>query len=424
MNREKAIELLQEFASGNLTPMDEELLQEWINTTSLVDIQEVMQKYEGIVMKLDKGVPDPVLFQKIKERIAAEEVEEKEKTGAKVYPLNDTTKATKFPWRNVAAAAVVILILAAGSYFIFNKNNSQKQIAQSHSQKFYNDITPGGNKAILTLANGSQIVLDSAAVGTLANQGNVKIIKLDSGQLAYNGPQTKEILTEISYNTISTPRGGQYQLTLSDGTKVWLNAASSLRFPASFVGKERKVELTGEGYFQVVHNSTQPFTVSVNGMEVHDIGTAFNINAYRDEPVIKTTLISGGVRVTELKTRNSKLLKPGQQALVSLTDDQNPEHITIKPADIAEAIGWKNGKFQFGEGTDIATIMRQIARWYDVDVEYKGKITGHIGGSISRNVNASKVLNMLEKTGSVKFKIEGKKVIVMSEGSEEDTNQQ
>lgn len=322
----------------------------------------------------------------------------------------------KLVWTRVAAAAVIVLLLSVGGYFYFNKNQNQTAKTETLPKRFKNDIAPGGNKAILTLADGAQIVLDTTAKGIVTQQGNTKIIKVDSGQLTYNSLNGKP--GEILYNTISTPRGGQYQVVLSDGSKVWLNAASSLKYPTAFTGKERIVELTGEGYFEVVHNAAQPFAVSVNGMEVHDIGTAFNINAYTDEPVIKTTLISGSVKVTDLKTQNSKLLEPGQQAVVSLSggEDHNSKEIIVNAADVDQAIAWKNGKFQFGEGADIASIMRQIARWYDVDVEYRGNVKGHIGGSISRNVNASKVFDMLEMTGGVKFKIEGKKVIVMPSG--------
>jgi ferric-dicitrate binding protein FerR (iron transport regulator) len=310
----------------------------------------------------------------------------------------------KRTWFRLAAAAVIILV-ATGSYLLLNRTNNEQSVAKN-PQPVINDITPGGNKAILTLADNTQIILDSAANGTLTQQGNAKVSKLDNGQLTYNSLNEKP--TEIIYNTVTTPRGGQYQLTLSDGSKVWLNAASSLRFPASFVGKERKVELTGEAYFEVAKNASMPFKVDVAGKgEVEVLGTHFNINSYADEATINTTLLEGKVKVSSVQ--NSQLLIPGQQAQLNakgqISLNRNP--------DIEEVIAWKNGKFQFGESADIATIMRQISRWYDVDVEYKGTITDHFGGTISRNVNVSKVFEMLEMTGSVKFQVEGKKVIVM-----------
>jgi transmembrane sensor len=310
----------------------------------------------------------------------------------------------KRTWLRIAAAAVLIL-LAVGS-FVFLKNNSGNEIAETeNTDPSKNDIAPGGNKAILTLADNSQIILDHAQNGIITKQGNTKISKLNDGQLAYTASNEKP--TEVLYNTITTPRGGHYQLTLADGSKVWLNAASSIRFPATFTGKERNVEISGEVYFEVTKNAVMPFKVSVNDMNVEVLGTHFNINSYTDELSIKTTLLEGAVKIT--KDNNVQMLSRGQQAQMDLNG-----HISLnRNVDVQEVMAWKNGKFQFSESADIATIMRQLSRWYDVDIEYKGEVTGHIGGTIPRNVNASKVFEMLEMTGSVKFQIEGKKVVVM-----------
>ncbi len=318
----------------------------------------------------------------------------------------------KRTWYRVAAAAIILLLLSVGGYFIFNRA-AQKQIAQTEKrqQPYKNDIAPGGNKAILTLANGTQIILDSAANGALTQQGNTKIIKLDSGRLAYNALNEKP--GEVLYNTISTPRGGQYQIVLADGSKVWLNAASSLRFPASFTGKERKVELAGEGYFEVAKNAAMPFRVSVNpgspagrDMQVEVLGTHFNVNAYDDEGVIKTTLLEGSVKVS--KGNDVGFIKPGQQARL-----YNSGHIKIiADVDAEDAISWKNGYFSFDKD-DLPTVMRQIARWYDVEISYEGNIPKReFGGKIDRNSNASQVLKILEES-KVHFRIEGKKIIVM-----------
>lgn len=299
-------------------------------------------------------------------------------------------------------AAAVVLLLASAAFFLINQPASKTEIATTGKQPVIeNDIAPGGNRAILTLADGSKVVLDTAMNGALTKQGSVTVIKLD-GQLAYNkeGKTSEEVL----YNTITTPKGGQYQLVLADGSKVWLNAASSLRFPMSFVGKERKVELTGEGYFEVAKDPGKKFIVDANGMATEVLGTHFNVNSYTDEENIKITLLEGAVKVT--KAGASGLLKPGQQAQVG-----NDVEV-INGVDIEAVMAWKNGKFQFGEATSLEEIMRQIARWYDVDIEYKGKVSGHIGGSISRNVNASQVFKMLEMTGTVKFEIDGRKVVV------------
>jgi ferric-dicitrate binding protein FerR (iron transport regulator) len=305
-------------------------------------------------------------------------------------------------WTKIAAAAIIVVVFSI--VYFYSNHNPQKQIAKTETQqqRFKNDVAPGGNKAVLTLANGSQIILDSAANGTLTQQGNTKIIKLDSGQLSYNTSDVKS--TEVLYNTISTPRGGQYQIVLSDGSKVWLNAASSLRFPAFFTGKERDVELTGEAYFEVTKNTAMPFTVTVNDLHVQVLGTHFNINAYNDETSVKTTLLKGSVRVADHESIVN--LKPGQQA--QLKDNAL---MVINNVDIEKVISWKTGFFEF-DNTDLATIMRQISRWYNVDVRYEGKQSGEtFGGRISRELNLSNILSMLETNG-VKFRLEGKKLIV------------
>ena len=314
-------------------------------------------------------------------------------------------KGTRAPVRKMIwrAAAVIIILFSIGGYFYFNK--SAKQIAKAE-QLYKNDIPPGRNRAILTLSDNQQIILDSAANGTLTQQGNIKIIKLDSGQLAYTG-SSPEGEAGVGYNTITTPKGGQYQIILADGSKVWLNAASCLRFPASF-SKDRRVELTGEGYFEVIHNAASPFTVSVNGISVEDLGTHFNINAYNDEAVIKTTLLEGSVKVSVIN-HPSTILKPGQQSIAS-----NGQLTTIN-ADLDEAVAWKNGRFIF-QGNNIQSVMRQLARWYDVDIKYEGVITDEeFVGVINRSryENISSLLQMLEKTRTVSFAISGKNITVM-----------
>ena len=320
-------------------------------------------------------------------------------------PVISMLSAKKERRKNIryAAAAIIICMLSVSLYFLF-KPQPARQISKTENIKSpANDVAPGGNKAILTLANGTSIILDSAANGTLTTQGNSKILKLN-GMLSYNTLKNKS--SEVLYNTISTPRGGQYELMLSDGSKVWLNAASSLRFPAAFVGKERKVELLGEAYFEVAKNAAMPFKVKVHGMEVEVLGTHFNINSYDNESMIRTTLLEGSVKIN--KNNSSSLLKPGQQAQMNKAGEIK----IINNVDVEEAIAWKEGKFQFDKA-DIHDIMRQLARWYDVDVEYKGTVSSHFGGTISRDVNLSQVLNMLHLTGEVNFQIQDKKVVVM-----------
>ncbi|HMI60329.1 MAG TPA: FecR domain-containing protein, partial [Puia sp.] len=261
----------------------------------------------------------------------------------------------------------------------------------------------GINGAILTLADGRQIVLDSTNNGFSATDGHAKIVKGSKDQITYKASDAAS--AELFYNTISTPRGRKISVVLADGTKVWLNAASSIKFTTVFSGSQRQVEIRGEAYFEVAANVKQPFVVKKMGSDyaVQVLGTQFNINAYDDEDVIRTTLLEGSVRI------KNKILKPGQQAVAGKDQDE----VTVVPnVNTGEVMSWKNGVFNF-DRADIYTVMRQVARWYDVEVEYKGTITRHFGGSISQDVNVSQVFKMLELTGAVHFTIEGRKVIVM-----------
>lgn len=304
------------------------------------------------------------------------------------------------------AAAAVIIGLLVGSYFLFLRKSEKPEIAKTSVPK-QTDLAPGGNKAILTLADGSTVVLDSAGNGALAVQGNTQIIK-GNGTLAYNEKQQVGIAQNTLYNSVSTPKGGQYQLTLADGSKVWLNAASSIRFPTAFTGKDRIVEITGEAYFEVAHDASKPFIVSVNDMQVEVLGTHFNINSYADEGSMKTTLLQGKVRVT--RNGNIAILKPGEQAIVIPSKSEGPLTIDHSP-DLDEVMAWKNGLFHFN-GASLQEVMRQIVRWYDVDVVYQGNIPERkFGGEISRNSNLSQVLKILEES-KVHFSIEDKKLIV------------
>ena len=307
--------------------------------------------------------------------------------------------------RWVAYAAAVLLVIVSGVVFFAQRKTAPKVVTLP-KQDLVKEIPPGGNKAILTLADGATISLDDAQKGDIARDGNAEIVKAGSGgTLVYHAMAGKQ--EAIAYNTITTPRGGQYQLDLSDGSKVWLNASSSLRFPTTFNGKDRTVELTGEGYFEIARNTAMPFAITVNGIRVQVLGTRFNINAYHDEPVIRTTLIDGAVRV--VAAEEEMLLKPGQQAVASPGDAGS---LKLDPdADLEEVMAWKNEIFNF-KNLDIETIMRQISRWYDVEVVYVGKKPeGHFTGMISRNTPALTVLKMLEY-GGVHFTIASKKIVI------------
>jgi transmembrane sensor len=314
-----------------------------------------------------------------------------------------------------AAAAAVVLFISTAAFFLIRNGLKETAPMNQSVQNLKNDVAPGGNKAVLTLADGSTIILDSAQNGALAQQGNTKVLKLNNGQLAYNLAGHKQSATTILYNTISTPKGGQYQVALPDGSKVWLNASSSLRFPTAFVGKERRVEITGEAYFEIAtlmipQKVTQkmPFIVKVNGVEVEVLGTHFNIMAYGDEGKIKTTLLEGSVNVKRGKANG--LLKPGQEA--ELSYNQTNDRLLIRNVDVDETVAWKNGRFLFNN-EELRSIMRQIMRWYDVDVVYEGNVPERFfTANISRNTNLSELLKVFELS-KIHFKIEGRKLIVM-----------
>ena len=325
------------------------------------------------------------------------------------------SKVTRFrrTWQIPAAAAVILILFSIGTYFMFSSKLREQEIVKKAPAKIQlkNDIAPGGNKAVLTLADGSTIVLDSASNGTISKQGNIKVQKLNSGLLAYtiNGHQVTEN-DDVFFNTISTPRGGQYQVTLADGTKVWLNAASSIRFPVVFTGRERRVEITGEAYFEVAKNKTMPFKVKATSSEIEVLGTHFNVNAYNDEASIKTTLLEGKVKVSVPAlgaNQSPRFLEPGQQARVNKEGKIN----VIENADTQEAMAWMHGHFQF-KSADLKTILRQISRWYDVDVEYNGNINLHFTGQLTRNKNVSQIFKELALTRQVHFKIDNKTIIV------------
>ncbi|WP_343674763.1 FecR domain-containing protein [Chitinophaga sp.] len=296
-----------------------------------------------------------------------------------------------------AAAAVTAGIILTAS--LLYKKETERPPTLVKTQV----LAPGSNKAMLTLADGTQIPLDSAVNGALAQQGNTRINNAN-GNLSYQANGGSEVM----YNTVTTPHGGQYQLTLADGSKVWLNAASSIRFPTAFVGEERQVSITGEAYFEIAPQSDHPFFVQVKAadkdMTVKVLGTSFNIMAYADEQTVKTTLVEGAVQVAHGNQKN--ILKPGLEA--SLADNT----FVIAPADLEQTLAWKDGKFRF-RSTNIKTIMRQLSRWYDMDVAYNGDVSDiDLTGVISRREDAGKLLKALEATQRVHFEVNGHNVTV------------
>jgi transmembrane sensor len=306
-------------------------------------------------------------------------------------------------WSVRIGVAVVLAVLAFSPFLWFKDNAAPKMVTSVVIAKpLKNDVKPGGNKATLTLADGSIITLDDKKNGSLADQGNTKIIKLD-GKLVYDASAKNR--SEVLYNTITTPAGGQYQIELPDGSVVWLNAGSSLHFPTAFVGKERQVEITGEAYFDVKRNTAMPFKVKVRDAEIKVLGTEFNIMAYEDEAVLKTTLITGKVNFAH--GGEASILKPGQQSQLTTAGKVK----TVSGVNLDEVTAWKNGLFDF-EGADIVTVAKQLSRWYDVKMVFERKIDDLFFAKIPRNTNLKDVLKALELTGKVKFLVDGRRIIV------------
>ena len=378
MDTNEANALLRRYLEGNASSGEIQLVEQWYQ--ELADAGE-WNWAEGERERLEGAIESRLLRQ-----MRAEE--------------RPVRKISAVRW---VAAAVFVLLAGAGTWLLLrNKTGESTMIAQQ--QRFKNDVGPGRNAAILTLAGGKEIVLDSSATGTIGKQNNAVIVN-NNGQLIYKTLHEKP--TGIFFNTLTTPRGSQYQMILPDGSKVWLNAASSITYPVAFGGERRVVTITGEAYFEVAKNEAQPFVVQEGDMSVQVLGTHFDVNGYADEADRKTMLLEGSVRILD-KGSNS-LLKPGQQAVLDRHDDK----IQIVDHPNVEAVmAWKNGTFLFEDAT-IESIMRQVARWYDVEVVYNTSISKHFVADIPRNVPLSRLLELLELTDQVHFRIEGKKITVI-----------
>lgn len=308
-------------------------------------------------------------------------------------------------WKRVSSAAAIIMTVGLCYYSFRSEHMTVSTIARIQ------DVSPGANKAVLTLANGKKISITDAKDGELARQSGISIKKTADGQLVYTADGSDPVGKNPIYNTIETPRGGQYQVILPDGTKVWLNAASSIKFPTTFSGlANRKVELNGEAYLEVAKNKAFPFIVKTAEQEVEVLGTHFNVNSYNDEEAIKTTLLEGAVLVHLNKNdpgQKEIRLVPGQQSAV-----YKAGAATVAVVDVNDAIAWKKGYFEF-TNENVYQIMRKVARWYDVQVIYEGDIPlSTMEGTMSRFQNVSKILDIMQSTGLLKFKIEGRKIYV------------
>ncbi|SHM45271.1 FecR family protein [Chitinophaga jiangningensis] len=389
-------ELIGKYLDNSLTAEEQQALTEWTNDSEtnralfaeMTDERQLTARLQQlyaydsdrIIRKISAAVP--------------------EFAAPQVVPMRSYGSLKKWGW----AAAAAVILLAGGTYFwSTHQQNRGRELAVHQA-----DIKPGTQGAVLTLADGSQLILDSMNTGVIASQKGASVI-LASGELIYDPTASKN--SELDYNTMTTPKGRQFQVTLPDGTRAWLNAASSIRYPTTFAANERRVEVTGEVYFEVAKNVNSPFFVTVgNKAAIEVLGTSFNVNAYTNEAAIRTTLADGSVRVIALPggKGSSLVLKPGQQAAIS------GQQLTLaSKADLEKVMAWKNGLFNF-DGASLEEVMRQLERWYDIEVVYENGIpqTRFIG-EMSRQIALTDLLEILKRT-EVDFRVEGRQLIVLN----------
>lgn len=375
-------ELFEKYMGGNISPDELVELKQRIRDIRNNDV------LDGLLAEAftDKAIP-------VTEDYTLEEVFQQlmDKAREADRPETITARLPRFRWLRYAAAAVLLLSAGAVLDYGLHRHKQKEPIAVRPP---HTDIGPGKDQAILTLAGGKEVVLDSTAKGTISNQGGTSVNNIN-GRISYKaGSGVKEIL----YNTVTTARGNQYQLVLPDGTKVWLNASSSVRFPTAFTGAERRVQMTGEGYFAVAKDARHPFIVDFNHTEVKVLGTEFNIMAYSDETADQTTLVEGRIGVGN--GSEERILEPGKAALV------RDGHIIVQQPDIDDVTAWKYGLISFNH-VNLHTVMRQISRWYNVDVRYQGEVPDRkFGGVIDRKVNLSVILDFLQSMG-VHYRLDG-----------------
>lgn len=379
MKKEEFLELIERIRNGKASDEDISLYDTWFNIFQKTDIWDTTIQGDPENIKL-------LIYDKIRQQ---------------TYPQQRKTKTIRF-LPHLAAAASILIVIAGVFYLHFYKPTTPRQTVYHQ----LNDIGPGSDKAVLTLSNGKQIILTEAKSGQIALQGDIKIHKIAHGKIIYQntGKQTDKAINEVEYNIMTTPKGGQHWVGFADGSRALLNAASSLRYPTTFNGKERIVELTGEAYFEISHNAAKPFKVISKGQVVEVLGTHFNINSYANEATVKTTLIEGSVRV--ITEGRQKVLKPGQQLTLS------GKETTVTETDVEEAVAWKDGYLEFTD-KDIQSVMREISRWYDVDVEFEGPVTAvKYSARISKFTNLSQILKILQSTKTIQFTIQGRRIMV------------
>jgi transmembrane sensor len=395
---EKILELAGKWADGTITESEKATFIDWYNR---FDDRELLlpTEYAPLMERIEME-----MLAHIRQRIAGDASPPSLERPGHVFRMNI---------RKIAAAAILAAIAITGVLLITRTRSAPAPAMAQQKRPAPADILPGGNRAVLTLADGSTISLDSAHTGNLASQGTAQVLKIRDGELKYDAAAAGSHPT-VSYNTLATPRGGQYKLLLADGTRVWLNAASSIRYPTTFTGADREVEISGEAYFEIAKNAAMPFrvlTVSKPGdndpMTIDVLGTHFNVNAYSDEPVARTTLLEGLVKVS--KGKNAALLKPGEAA--QLRKDGAMQR--IPDVDLEAAVAWKDGLFEFSD-EELPVILRQISRWYAIDIDYEGAVpTDRFTGSVSRNTTLSGVLKIL-KLSDIQVSVSNNRIIVKS----------
>ncbi|SHM77875.1 FecR family protein [Mucilaginibacter sp. OK098] len=371
--------LLERYRNGSSTPEDKAFLESWYLTHN--------QSAPYVMPDDDRN-------------------EDVDRIWAMIQKNQSSKKKNNLSY-SLAIAASILIFVAIGGYFLVR---SKSKVPTNIIVK--NEIAPGKNDATLTLGNGKKISLTNTVNGVIMQQSGIKVIKSKNGQLIYKVLNAVEFTADnkknINWNTITTPMGGQWQIILPDNSKVWLNSASSLKYPEHFEGNTRNVELKGEAYFEVFHNEKMPFHVKCDRQDVEVLGTHFNISAYSDDANIKTTLLEGSVKVSQPDKNITKLLKPGQEAVLSDIG------INVTNVDADDAIAWKDGIFLFNDD-HLDEIMKKISRWYNVDVEFKDEVLKKemFSGTVSRFAQVSQVLRKLEALGGVSFRMEPHKIIVM-----------
>ncbi|MEZ2440358.1 FecR domain-containing protein [Chitinophaga sp. RCC_12] len=373
--------------SGELDEAEQETLDNWL-AASEQNRQLFRELSSQDLEAITRNEADPANLQASVERVYLA-------TGIKPGPARIYISK----WRTWRWAAAALVLAVAGTASLQLAKEKSKPIGAIHNT----DVAPGSRKATLKLGNGATIILDDAQNGVIANQGKTVIKKSGNGQLVYDA--SASVTTEITYNTITTPNGGEYEVILPDGSHVWLNAASAIRFPAAFTGNTRKVEINGEAYLEIVKNEKAPFIVVSGKHSVEVLGTKFNIHSYPKEEDITTTLIQGSIRIAAGKY--TKVLQPGQQSLVNTGANSNIRLATGVNMD--EVLAWRNGKFIFDDAS-LKTVVSQLERWYDVNIDYAGMEDYRFNGEISRNVSLSKVLKMMELTSNIHYKINDRNI--------------